>query len=331
MSNIPLDEERLPERPSLDDTLARLRATGEGVVSAEIVYGLSALSKDEAETVWPTWSALDPDLRRRVIEALTEASETNFDLDFSAIGRAALTDDASEVRTRAIDLLFEDESFDVMLEMLRLVREDTANEVRANAASALGRFVLMGELGGLNQTDFSAIQQTLLSILDDVREDVDVRRRALEAVANSTHDTIEGAIQEAYESDDPRMRVSALFAMGRTANDRWANIVLEELESDDEEMRFESARAAGELELEEAIPALTQIAFGDDVEIRDTAVWSLGEIGGKEALRVLNLLADEAKHNGDDDFLSAVEDAIASATLGGDSTLYMLRMENQDD
>jgi len=331
VSEYPLDEERLPERPSLDDTLARLRATGEGVVSAEIVYGLSTLSKDEVVAVWSTWRELDPDLRRRVIETLTEASETNFELDFSAIGRAALTDDASEVRARAVDLLFEDESIDVMLEMLRLVREDHANDVRANAASALGRFVLMGELGGLNQADFGAIQQTLLDIVVNRREDADVRRRALEAVANASHEAIAGAIQDAYESDDPRMRVSALFAMGRTTDDRWARIVLDELESDDEEMRFEAARAAGELELEEAIPVLTEIAFDDDVEIRDTAVWSLGEIGGKEALRVLNLLADEAKHLGDGEFFSAIEDAIASATLSGDSTLHMLRMENPDE
>jgi HEAT repeat protein len=105
--------------------------------------------------------------------------------------------------------------------------------------------------------------------------------------------------------------------------------VIEELESEDRELRFEAARAAGELSLEEAVPLLTEIAYEDDVEIRDAAIWSLGEIGGREAMRVLNVLAEEAQESDDDDLLGAVEDALAAASLGNDSGLYLLGFDDQ--
>lgn len=316
--------------PSLDEALQQLRtATGE-VIGATIVYGLSALTEEQAHELWLVWQGLDVDVRRRVILALTEAAETNFELDFSAAGRMALADQAASVRELAIDLLWEDESADLLNALLTLVVNDRSVEVRASAASALGRFALMGELGNLNAADFARVQDTLVDLLYDSQEDLDVRRRALEALANSTHETVDDAIIEAYQSDDPRMRVSAVFAMGRTADPQWTPQVIAELESDEAEMRFEAARAAGELELEDAVPMLAQLAFEADVETRDAAIWSLGEIGGKEALRVLNVLADDARQDEDEDLLNALEDAIASASLGGNSAFYLMQLDDEE-
>lgn len=318
------------DTPDFQEALQLLRAAEGEVIGAPIVYGLAGLTAGQVQELWLVWQGLDVDVRRRVILALTETAETNFELDFNAVGRMALGDQAASVRELAIDLLWEDESADLLNALLAMAASDDSVEVRASAASALGRFALMGELGGLNAADFARVQDTLIDLLYDSQEDLDVRRRALEALANSTHDTVDDAIVEAYQSDDPRMRVSAVFAMGRTADPQWTPQVIAELESDEAEMRFEAARAAGELELEDALPLLAQLAFEGDVETRDAAIWSLGEIGGKEALRVLNVLADEARENEDEELLNALEDAIASASLGGDSALYLMQLDDEE-
>jgi HEAT repeat protein len=78
------------------------------------------------------------------------------------------------------------------------------------------------------------------------------------------------------------------------------------------------------------VPILAQLAFEADVETRDTAIWSLGEIGGKEAVRVLKVLADEAEERDDEDLQAAIEDALASAEVGGDLNLYLLRLDDEE-
>lgn len=312
------------ERPALDETLRLLQLAGEGAVTSDIVYGLNSLTTEEAGVIGASWPSLDEDVRRRVVLALSEAGEADFELDFTAIGRLVLNDPASPVRTLGIELLWEDTSLDVMSALLEMAHADESAAVRAAAASALGPFILMGELGEIDSALFERAQELLLEIYDNEREDTEVRRRALEAVANSSHEAVEDAILDAFQSEDRRLQVSALFAMGRTADDRWAAIVLDELGDEDHELRYEAARAAGELELEDAISALTQIAFDDEVELRDVAVWALGEIGGRESLRVLNQIGDEARENEDEELLSAIEDAIAMASLGGDSAFYLM-------
>jgi HEAT repeat protein len=319
-----------PEVPALEATLDALRAAEGEVIGATIVYGLDGLTDDQVAEVWSVWQSLDVDVRRRVLLALIESAETNFELDFRSIGYMALGDESPVVRALAIDVLWEDESPHLLDRLLQMATRDESVEVRANAASALGRFALLGELTELSADDLTRVQDTLVEIHFDTQEDTEVRRRALEALANSTHEAVDDAIVEAYQSDDPRMRVSAIFAMGRTADPQWTPQVMAELESDEPELRFEAARAAGELELQDAVPILAQLAFEADVETRDTAIWSLGEIGGKEAVRVLKVLADEADERDDEDLHAAIEDALASAELGGDLNLYLLRLDDEE-
>jgi HEAT repeat protein len=319
-----------PEVPALEATLDALRAAEGEVIGATIIYGLDGLTGDQLADVWAVWQSLDVDVRRRVLLALIESAETNFELDFRDIGHMALGDESPVVRALAIDLLWEDESPGLMDRLLQMAVQDESVEVRASAASALGRFALLGELAELRAEDLTRVQDVLVEIHFDTQEDMDVRRRALEALANSTHEAVDDAIVEAYQSDDTRMRVSAVFAMGRTSDAQWTPQVMAELESDEPELRFEAARAAGELELQDAVPILAQLAFEADVETRDTAIWSLGEIGGKEAVRVLKVLADEAEERDDEDLQAAIEDALASAEVGGDLNLYLLRLDDEE-
>lgn len=316
------------QQPDFNTALDALKTSDKSGSDSTIFYGLSGLQPADVQHLRPVWETLPASYRRKLMRTLVDVSETNFELDYGTFARFGLTDSDPGVREAAIDVLWEDNSLDLMQRLIVIARSDDSREVRAAATSALGRFILAGELGELPQTEATKAQDAVIGILNNLAEDVDVRRRALEAIANCGHEIVEGAIDDAYNGDDRRMQISAVFAMGRTCDDRWSEQVIRELDSEDAEMRYEAARAAGELELEEAIPHLSRLAFDKDVEIKDVAIWSLGEIGGKEAVRVLNLLAKDVRASGDDELGNAIEEALGNATLGGSEALYMLRFSD---
>lgn len=316
------------EKPDLPTTLTALQTSDRQ--DSVIFYGLSDLTSFEAAEFEKTWSKLDDERRRRIIHELVDTSEANFELNYSMVALSVLDDPDAEVRTGAVELLWESEEVSTLHRLLEIAQWDDAAEVRAAAATAVGRFILMGELGDFPENEAVRAQDIVIGILNNEDEEIDVRRRALEAIANSSHEIVEGAIREAYESHEYKMRVSAVFAMGRSADDQWIPTVLRELDSDDTEIRYEAARAAGELMIEDAIPALSRMAFDSDRELQNNAIWSLGEIGGRESVRILNLLAANAQEMDDDDLTEAVEDALANATVGGDM-LDLLRYGSEDD
>jgi HEAT repeat protein len=313
-----IQQYRRGEKPDLMTTVHTIQE-GEksGSPRAAAFYGLSGLTRAELKQIAPEWQTLDVEYRRKLVRRLAEATETNYELDYHNIGLFSTYDSDATVREAGIDVLWEDQSIEVMDRLVELAKHDKADSVRAAALKALGRFILKGELGELPEGESVRAQQAAVAALNDMREPVEVRRRALEAISNCSHEQVPGAIQKAYRGDDRAMKLGAVYAMGRTCDDRWEGAVINELDSGDAEMRFEAARAAGELELVAAVPKLGQLVAEDDAEIQDIAVWSLGEIGGREALRILRAVLDIAEENEDDDLVSAVEDAIGNASLAG--------------
>ncbi len=321
-----LDIETRPVQPDVDTVIAALREGEDGSkVTATVFYGLSNISESDMARIQPVWERLPADYRHKLVDLMAESSESNFELDYRIFGRYALDDEDAGVREAAIDLLFDDNSLSLMDDLIDKAQWDDSIAVRAAAVSALGRFILAGELGELPERETTRAQDAAVNLLTNEDEDLDVRRRALEAISNSSHEIVPDAITEAYDSQEPVMRYSAVFAMGRTADDVWGDTVTRELNSNDPAMRFEAARSAGELELEDSVPKLVRLAFEDEIEIREVAVWSLGEIGGRDALRALNMLADRLKEEGETegDLYEAVTDAIANASLVGGDFSFM--------
>lgn len=306
------------QKPALDVTLAALRAEEPGAVAAAIYYGLSDLTDAEIKKLQPAWSALSAEYRRKVMRELAEASETDFELDYAAVGRMGLQDEDAQVRAAAVEALWIDESPELMARLIELAQWDEANEVRAAALVALGRFVLLGEYGELPEDQVTKLHEIIINLWTDEQEDLNVRRRALEAIANSSHEIVPDAIEEAYHSSERLMKISAVFAMGRSCDERWNDRILREMSGLDAELRYEAARAAGEIGITEAVPLLGRLAMGNDRETQEVAIWSLGEIGGRDALRILSALADDAKKAEDDDLIEAVNEAISSASLIGE-------------
>lgn len=306
---------RVKEQPDLATTLQALKETDDEHVSATVFYGLSGLSAEDAAQVQPVWESMQPEHRRKIMRRLVDVGESNVEMDYRTIGVMSLEDSDAGVREAAIDLLFEDMSVEVMNRLIDMAQWDDVPEVRAAAISALGRFILAGELEEFPESESVRAQDVAVALWSNESEELDVRRRALEAISNCGHEMVTEAIEEAYHSDEHKMRVSALFAMGRSCDERWTPLVLRELQSPDAELRYEAAKAAGELSARDAVPALVKLAFENDREIKEVAVWALGEIGGTDATRALNKLARDAEAADDDELMEAIEDALANAQL----------------
>ena len=77
---------------------------------------------------------------------MVEQAETHVDLNFHAALRTLLADADAQVRRLAIEGLWEDEKPSLIPPLTRLLSMDAAAEVRAAAATSLGRYVYLGEI-----------------------------------------------------------------------------------------------------------------------------------------------------------------------------------------
>jgi len=311
-------------------TVAQLRDP-DALFTAEAIYALSDLDGAYLAQFRVLWGEMPVARRCALVTRLVETAETNFELDFSAIVHSALDDPDATVRAAAIEGIFEDSPRRVIEHLMHLAQNDPISAVRAAAARALGQFVLLGELGKLPETLSVRLQDLLFALYGDRSEDLDVRRRALEAIGNCGREGVGELIREAYYADELPMRVSAVFAMGRSCDERWASRIMDELSSERPEMRYEAARAAGELELRPAVARLIELAYEDDREIQEMAIWALGEIGGKQANRALDQLAALAASQEDDELADAVAEAQSASSLAGENLLPLFDFSDFED
>ena len=295
-------------------------------LSISSLYGFSDLTRAEAQLFQEVWSCIDAGRRRWIIQSLVDIAEASFEVDFNSIFRLCLNDEDEMVRSRAVEGLWEDEDLTLAGLLVRLLRDDPSESVRAAAATSLGRFVLLGELEKIEAAPAMMVEDALLGAIYDPHETLEVRRRAVESIAYSGQNQVRDIIEMAYCDDEEEMRISAVFAMGRSADPLWREMVIAELDNPNPEMRYEAARACGELEISAALSALIGLIEADpDPEVQEMAIWALGRIGGKEARRVL-----EACCESEDEVLrQAAEEALDELDfLGGH--LDFLLFESDD-
>jgi HEAT repeat protein len=321
-------DDELDSKPSFEEALEELKSDNDSLPSPALVLGLSGLNDEQMAELRPVWKSLAANYRRILMQMLVDSSEASFELDFQPIGWDNLNAEQPEVRQSAIEVLWEDDSPRLMRELLRIAQQDMSNKVRAEAVKGLGRFVLLGEMESIPEKDAKSLQDFLLALSRDSREDLDLRRFAVESLGHCTSKATMEAIKTAYSSEEPLFRQSAIVAMGRSYDERWEENILKELKSDDDDMRREAVRAAGELQIAEAVPAI--IRFINEVEDeREVAIWSLGEIGGKEAMRVLENLLEAAEEEDDEDLIELIDEAMSNASLA-DGNFMMLDISEDD-
>ncbi|HDQ74022.1 MAG TPA: HEAT repeat domain-containing protein [Chloroflexi bacterium] len=276
----------------LENLLDNLRREGEMPEQAAL-YHFSDLEPQKIDQVYDVWQDLNVDLRRHITAMLMKMAEADFSLNFNTVFRIALSDEDAEVRTMAIEGLWEDEDASLVPLLAERLREDPSAQARAAAAMSLGRFILLGEMRKILTASRDLAYEVLLLTYQDHEEHLDVRRRALESLAYTGNKTVTRLIDQAYTAPEEKMHVSAVFAMGRSADNCWAQKVRQKLFNANPEMRYEAARSCGELQLSETVKDLVELVEDVDVEVQEAALWALGQIGGNEAREILERYSQE--------------------------------------
>jgi len=276
----------------IEGTIADLGNSSKPLSSSRLAK-LSNLNAEDLGLLEQVWTTIEPKRRRQIVSRLVELAENDFELNFDSIFKNCLGDEDAEVRSKAIEGLWENEEPSLINPLINLLGQDSSEKVQAAAATALGKFIMLAEHKKLRSSHVSKVCQALLAAIGDKSKPVEVKRRALEAISPVSLPQVERAITEAYQSHNPKLRVSAIYAMGKSCNPSWLPILLKELGSADTEMRYEAAGACGELGEEEASPPLIKLVNDPDIELQLAAIRALGKIGGTEAKNCLEQCVDD--------------------------------------
>ena len=192
-----------------------------------------------------SWNEIDANRRRELLDRMVELADDNIEFDYSTLFRACLSDKDEGVRARAARSLWDSDDRTNIRPLVNLLTQDDSAEVRAAAATALGKFVEMTEEGKLIRREGQKIADALVGVIENPQERLETRCRAIEAVAPLTSEKVHSIIEQAYRDDDIRLRQSAIYAMGRRPDSSWLPTVLRETRHVEAAIRYEAVTASG--------------------------------------------------------------------------------------
>lgn len=260
-----------------------------------IFSDITAADLAEIKKAWPQIPVLRKINLLQDLEAMMESDTLLSCDDFACF---ALRDNNPDVRTHAINLLWDSEDPNLTRTFGDILTTDANEIVRANAASALGKFVLMGELEEISQRYFDRIVALLLEQYEKESSD-EVKQEILRALSYCGKQEIAGLIKEAYETNKKAWKIAALESMGRSADHHWKTHVLANITSEDADLQYEAIRAAGELELKDAREILLRV-LPEEIGNNDVyyqTIWALSKIGGGPVRETLQDLLDNSNND----------------------------------
>ena len=288
----------------ITDVIVEMADTGKALVNTHLA-ALSDMAAADIKNFRQVWKTIETKRRREIIIRLNELASDSVELNFDNIFLSSIRDPEADVRSEAINGLWENEQPALIPVLIDLLNNDPEEKVQATAAQALGRFALMAEINSIAPKYAIQVGQALLDVFNDRNKSIEVRRRALEAVSPLTTEQVKTAIKTAYESLDERLKISAVYAMGKNCDTKWLPFVLKELKNSDAEIRYEAVTACGEIGDEDIMQYLIPAANDEDIDVQMAVIHALGKIGGNEAKLYLQKHADEPNE--------AVKDAIETA------------------
>lgn len=293
-------------RASLQKALTEL-AEGTRNLSGRSLQEFSDLDSASLEAVSAAWARIPSDRKRMLLDGLRQLSDDSTLVSFDELARLLLADPDSQVRARAIRLLDESHDPKLVTPFTKILTGDADAETRAEAATALGRYIELGELEEIPAPLYHQVEDTLLGAANG-EDAITVRRNALESLGYSGRQEVMTLIESAFRRENPDWQASALFAMGRSSDERWEVHVLSRLDDVNPVVRLAAVEAAGELRLSAARPLLFEVLEDEDEdEISSAALWSLSQIGGDDARVYLQNLLDLAE---DEEQVAFLEDAL---------------------
>jgi hypothetical protein len=270
----------------VEQTITGLADSKQPLLSSRLA-DLSDLNPEQLKFLDDVWEGIEPKRRRQIISRLVDLAEDNVGLNFDAIFRHRLKDQDEEVRSVAIEGLWENEETSLIEPLINLMEQDSSVKVQAAAALALGRFAMLAEYQKLPPDYTSRLSHVLLTTSVDRSKPIEVRRRVLEAVAPLSLPQVRQTITDAYLNGNHKLKISSLYAMGKNCDPRWLPMLIKELVSADAEVRYEAASACGELGEDDAVAPLIKLTDDADADVRLAAIQALGKIGGSEAKKHL--------------------------------------------
>jgi HEAT repeat protein len=293
-------------RASLQKALTEL-AEGTKNLSGRSLQEFSDLDSASLDAVSTAWTRIPSDRKRMFLDGLRQLSDDSTLVSFDELARLLLTDPESQIRARAIRLLDESHDPKLVAPFIKILTGDADAETRAEAATALGRYVELGELEEIPATLYHQVEDALLRTANG-EDAIVVRRNALESLGYSGRQEVMTLIESAFRRENPDWQASALFAMGRSSDERWEDHVLSCLDDVNPVVRLAAVEAAGGLRLAAARPLLFEVLEEEDEdEISSAALWSLSQIGGEDARLYLQNLLDLAE---DEEQVQFLEDAL---------------------
>jgi len=299
----------------------------EMTLDPQFLFRLSDLEGENAENLKTVWPDIPVWRKRALLEDIEELAESNLLLSFESVCRIAIDDDDSQVRFLAIRPLFTYEPEDLLSKLIYMLETDDDENVRAGCASALGKFVFLGEIEELPANSTHELVECLLRVTKG-EDSTEVRRRALEALGFASSKEVPKLIEAAFKREDTDWLVSALFAMGRTYDKRWNPKVISMLDHQLPRVRFEAVRAAGELEIHDATEHIIDLLNDIDDDVRLAAAWSLSQIGGEGVKEALEKLLKTARN---DEEANLIQDALDNLMFNEDMELFGLMEFTEDD
>ncbi|MCY3921678.1 MAG: HEAT repeat domain-containing protein [Chloroflexi bacterium] len=283
------------EAEPLDGLRRVIGAITSGVVELEPedLHAVSRLAAGSENVVHQQLSELDSAERFALLDRLREVGAEFGGYDFTVFFGAMLTDEDASVRTMAVSGLALCETPGATAALLATVRSDEEETgVRREAVNALGEVAMRVELGWAASEDAGEVVGALRTIVEDDREDEEVRATALSGIGVISESWVTGLIEDAFESDAASLHLGAVQAMGRNADVYWLPVLEGSLVAEDDDERIAAVQAIGEIGSEDGAPMLLEL-FDDpsaSEELIRAAVAALGEVGSEEAVEALERL-----------------------------------------
>ncbi len=297
------------KKTPINRVMADLGDSGQEL-SRTTLQQFSDLDPASLKAVHEAWPLVSVERKRRLLEGLEDLSEEDTLVSFDDFARSLLDDPDAEVRMRAIRLLDEADDSKLIPVFTRMMNEDPDGETRAEAASALGKFVELGELEEIPEDARREVEDALLEKANS-EDHPQVRRNALESLGFSSRPEVITLIESSFRRENPEWQASALFAMGRSFDERWEEPVLSRLMDASSLVRLAAVEAAGELRLASARTALFHVLEEEEEDdISSAAIWSLSQIGGEDVRLYIENLLDLAEEEEDVEFLEEALDNV---------------------
>ena len=292
----------------LDNLLELLSNPSNEIATSEFSV-LSDLTNNELESFRNIWDKCGEDQQTWIVSTLVDMSEESTELDFSSIFKLGLKSTQEIVVSKSIEGLWEYEDRSVIPEFIEILFSNNPPDLRASSAEALGRFASLTQDNKLLQTDADIVYESLMSVLSDEGEHMEVRRRSLESVSGFNGEEIQEYIKWAYSSGDSDLKSSSIYAMGQSGETIWLPILLIELKSIEPFIRYESARACGALGEDDVVPHLEEMLQDEDTQVQLAAIEALGNIGGNTAKQILSRLSEDCEPEFEESVALALESA----------------------